>query len=150
MQKEKELMEEQTARRLMLFGQRLENQRKLMKLTQTELAKQCHTSQRVQSGYELGKVAPKLDYLFKLDALGFDIQSLLFGREQQGIYVLESREQTVMDLYREAPAEAQLQVLALLAGQSLGKDGASTNVNSNTAVFAGKQSIKSSKKKQNR
>ena len=148
MQKEKKLMEEQTTRRLMLFGQRLENQRKIRKLTQTDLAKQCQTSQRVQSGYELGKVAPKLDYLFKLEVLGFDIQSLLFGGELQGIYVLDSREQTVMDLYREASAEAQLQVLALLAGQSLSKDDASTKMNSNTAVFAGKQSIKNTKKKQ--
>lgn len=124
------------------FGQRLETQRKKLNMTQTELATLCATSQRVQSGYERGLVAPKLDYLFKLDKLGFDVQSLLFAGEHQGVYILDSREQTVIDLYRQASIEVQLRVLELLAAQAVRQPDSHHTVNSNVAVLAGKQSIK--------
>ncbi|MDO4643457.1 MAG: helix-turn-helix domain-containing protein [Cardiobacteriaceae bacterium] len=132
-----------TLTQLLVFGSKLEIARKKIGLTQKELAERCGTSQRVQSGYERGIVAPKLDYLFKLAQQGIDIRSLLF--DDHNLYTLDSREQTVIELYRQATIEVQLQTLEVLASQAARRDG----TNSNSALIAGSQSITIIKKKRN-
>lgn len=129
--------------KLIIFGNKLGNQRKKLNLTQKELAEDIGTSQRIQSGYERGKVAPQLDYLFKLADRGFDIQKLLFQGEDQGIYVLENKEQTIIDLYRQSDTETQLRVLEVLAGGAAKRQTAPEN--QNIALIAGKQTIKNKK-----
>ncbi len=126
--------------RLQLFGIKLANQRKKKGLTQQELATHLNISQRVQSGYERGDVAPKLDYLFKLSEVGFDIPTLLFAGENQGIYALDPQEQTVVNLYRQADTEVKLHVLESLAGNIANKK-EQGDINQNIAVIAGQQTI---------
>lgn len=129
--------------KLVIFGNKLANQRKKLNLTQEELAEDIGTAQRIQSNYERGKVAPQLDYLFKLADRGFDIPKLLFQGEDQGIYVLENKEQTIIDLYRESDAETQLRVLEVLAGGAVKRQ--TVPENQNIALIAGKQTIKNKK-----
>lgn len=145
MTKNQQSEENPLSTKLMTFGNRLKAAREKAGLTQKELAEQFGTSQRVQSGYERGVVAPQIDYLFKLEQLGIDTRTLLF--DDQGLYKLDNREQTIMDLYREADEKTQLQVLALLVERAMGKVPTQGDSNSNSALFAGKQSIKTIQKK---
>lgn len=130
--------------RLQLFGQRLAAGRKKRGLRQKDLAELCETSQRVQSGYERGDVAPKIDYLFKLDALGYNIHELV-ANDKDAFYMLNNREQTVLDLYREATAETKLAVLEILVANALNESDIGSQ--SNQANIAGVQAnIKKVKK----
>lgn len=141
-------VDEDLQMKLTMFGYKLANQRKQMSLTQQHLAESIGTSQKVQSGYERGDAIPKIDYLFRLADVGFDIQQLLFAGENQGIYVLEHQEQTVLDLYRQANDSTKLQVLALLAGGNANQtemNHQQGDLNQNVALIAGKQSIKTKK-----
>ncbi len=124
--------------KLQLFGLKLAKERKNKNLTQHDIAKTIGISQRVQSGYERGDVAPKLDYLFKLAEVGFDIPTLLFAGESQGIYSLESKEQMLLNLYRQADDAVKLNVLESLLTNTLKQEG---DINQNVAVIAGQQTI---------
>lgn len=142
-------IDEDLQMKLMMFGYQVANQRKQQQLTQQELAESIGTSQKVQSGYERGEAIPKIDYLFRLEKAGFDIQRLLFAGESQGIYVLDHQEQTVLDLYRQADDATKLQVLALLASGNAAQPKIkqqSGDLNQNAALIAGKQTIKTKKK----
>lgn len=150
MNKEDEKVRIAVQNRLEKFGQQLEFQRKNMGYTQEELAKLCGTSQRVQSGYELGKVAPKLSYIYHLAAIGFDIQTLLLAGEHKGIYLLEAQEQTILDLYRQSDSDTKLRTLELLVSaviqgnrSSLHSDGENL---SNSAMIVKNQKNKIQKK----
>lgn len=120
--------------RLRELGEKLAQQRKQKNMKQKDLAELCGVSQRVQSGYERGEVAPQVDYLFKLQMNGYDVQSLI-ASQQGALYELSAREQTVLDLYRHAPIELQLQILEQLAGQAVRtKNNEQTNNYTQTAV----------------
>lgn len=128
---------------LVIFGKKLASQRKKLNFTQKELADEIGTAQRIQSNYERGKVAPQIDYLFKLAEKGFDIPKLLFQGEEQGFYILDNKEQTIIDLYRKSDSETQLRVLEILAGCVVRQQ--FTSKNQNLALIAGKQTIKNKK-----
>lgn len=135
---------------LSLFSQRLAMQRKAMGLTQEQLSTSLGATQNVQSRYELGTSVPKIDYLIKLAGVGFNVPQLLFANEREGLYALDSQEQTVMELYRQVDTETKLQVLSLLAGGNIKQavvNQQGGDVNQNTALIAGKQSIKTKKQK---
>lgn len=103
------------------FGQRLKEQRKRLQWTQVSLSQQCGISQRVQSGYETGKVAPDVAYLYRLQELGFDICALLSGEAANNLkaqpLLIEDEERTLLNLYRQAPNAVQKQIWAFLAEQ---------------------------------
>ena len=139
------LEEKEVSARLQKFANRLELARKEIGLTQKELAEQCGTSQKVQSGYERGIVAPKVDYLFKLEQMGINTRVLLFG--DQHLYELNSREQTLLELYRQMNDHMQLQTLGLLLARITEGNTPNGDNNSNSALIAGIQSIKTSQKK---
>ena len=145
MTKNQQKEENPLSAKLLMFGHRLKTAREKAGLTQTELAEQFGTSQRVQSGYERGVVAPKVDYLFKLESLGINTRALLF--DDQGLYKLDNIEQTIMDLYRKADEQTRLQVLGLLVEKAMGRTSAPSETNSNSALIAGKQTIKTIQKK---
>lgn len=126
------------AEKLVVFGEMLARQRKKKGVKQKDLAEACNISQRAQSAYERGEVAPKVDYLFKLQAQGYDIQSLIASG---GMYELDNREKTIIDLYRNSPVEVQMSVLEVLAAQAANPTGNVTQ-NSNQAMIAGIQSNK--------
>ena len=107
---------EELQEKLKNFGSALALLRKKKGLKQKELSDLCEISQRAQSAYERGDVAPKIDYLFKLQELGFNIQTLL---SSYGTYELDAREQTIINLYRQANIETQMKVLEILADQAV-------------------------------
>ena len=145
MTKSQQQEENSLSAQLMMFGHRLKIAREKAGLTQKELAEQFGTSQRVQSGYERGIVAPKVDYLFKLEQMGINTRLLLFG--DQHLYELNSREQTLLELYRQMNEHMQLQTLGLLLARITEGNTPNGDNNSNSALIAGIQSIKTSQKK---
>lgn len=130
--------------KLRAFGEMLVSQRKKRGVKQKELAELCEVSQRAQSAYERGEVAPKIDYLFKLSAHGYDIQSLIAGEGK--LYELTASEQTIIDLYRQSPIEIQMAVLETLAAQAANTSGSILN-NANQALITGFQSNQTKIKK---
>ena len=141
------IAEKNVSARLRKVAERLVLARKETGLTHKDLAEQCGTSQKVQSGYERGVVAPKIDYLFKLEQLGIDTRLLLFDDYEQRLYELSSLEQTLLDLFRQMSSQMQLQALGLLIAQITEEKAANGDSNSNSALIAGKQSIKTIQKK---
>lgn len=131
--------------KLRTFGETLASQRKKRGVKQKELATQCEVSQRAQSTYERGEVAPKVDYLFKLLALGYDVQSLIAGEGK--LYELTASEQTVIELYRQSPIEIQMAVLEMLAAQVVNPKNGDVINNTNQALLAGIQSNQTKIKK---
>ena len=91
-----------------------------------------------------GFVAPKVDYLFKLEQMGINTRVLLFG--DQHLYELNSREQTLLELYRQMNEHMQLQTLGLLLARITEESTPNGDNNSNSALIAGIQSIKTSQK----
>lgn len=141
-------IEENSQMKMTLFGYKLANQRKQIGLSQKDLAEKIGTSQKMQSSYERGDTIPKMDYLFKLADIGFDVQQLLFAGENQGIYVLEHQEQTMLDLYRQANTESKLEAMALLASGNAHKSKIKQqggDLNQNVALIAENQIIKTKK-----
>lgn len=122
--------------KLQIFGELLARQRKKRGIKQKDLANACQISQRAQSTYENGTVAPKVDYLFKLQSLGYDVHRLI---AEDSLYELTSTEQTIMDLYRASSPQVQMAVLEILAAQAIRPTQNITN-NTNQASIAGVQS----------
>ncbi len=112
---------------LLIFRQNLKTQRKKLGFTQKDLAEILQSAQNVQSRYELGLVYPQVDYLYKLSELGFDVPSLLFSDEDNGVYILEGHEQTLLDLYRECDNDTRLNILGQLTAAKKGNTDNSKN-----------------------
>ncbi len=130
-----------------LFGCNLANQRKNMKYSQQEIAEMTGTTQNILSKYERGLTSPRLEYLFKLEEIGFDIKNMLItGDNQCMAYTLNHQEKMLIDLFRNTDQALQLQAIGLLAtGNSIQnklevkkQDG---DLNQNSAVIAEKQII---------
>ena len=78
-----------------------------------------------------------------LSAFGIALAS--FG--DQHLYELNSREQTLLELYRQMNEHMQLQTLGLLLARITEGNTPNGDNNSNSALIAGIQSIKTSQKK---
>lgn len=98
-----------------LFGCKLANQRKELKLSQQDIALSVGTTQNIQSKFERGLTSPRVEYLYKLENLGFDIQNLIFSKTNEDVYILNKFEKSLMDFFRNADYETQLQAIGLLA-----------------------------------
>lgn len=64
------------------FGERLRTERIRLSLTQEALAEQTGVKQQTIHMYERGKTSPTLQFVYKLQDLGFNLPYLLHGREQ--------------------------------------------------------------------
>lgn len=137
------ILDSDSSSKLKAFGESLVNQRKKRGVKQKDLAELCEVSQRAQSTYERGEVAPKIDYLFKLQKHGYDIHSLIVGEGK--LYELTANEQTIISLYRQAPMEVQMFVLETLAAQAAIPQRNHNITNNNQALLAGIQSNQNTK-----
>lgn len=64
----------------MTLGERIESERKRMKLTQEEVAAACGVVRRTQGLYEANHRHPDALYLQRADLLGFDIYFIVTGK----------------------------------------------------------------------
>lgn len=65
------------------FGQRLKEERKRLKLSQTELAQLGGVGRLAQSQYESEATGPTTRYLSAIGAAGVDLAYLIFGTRQE-------------------------------------------------------------------
>lgn len=63
-------------------GERMRAERVRLSLTQESLAERVGVKQQTIYQYEKGRTSPTLQFVYSLQALGFNLQYLLFGREQ--------------------------------------------------------------------
>lgn len=64
------------------FGERMRSERKRLGLTQEDLAQRVGIRQQTVLKYEKGDTSPALQFIYALHGLGFNMQFLLYGREQ--------------------------------------------------------------------
>lgn len=102
----------------MEFFERLREERKRLKLNQTQLAALAGTTKNSQLNYEKGNVCPNAEYLVAIAAAGVDVQYVLTG-QRSSEPVLTPQQKALIDLYEAAPPSIQAAALAVLAtGQS--------------------------------
>ena len=64
------------------FGERLKQERKRLGMTQESLAERVGVKPLTVLQYEKGNTSPALQFIYKLQGLGFNLQYLLFNREK--------------------------------------------------------------------
>ena len=64
------------------IGERLKEERQLIRLNQTDLAEQCGVSKNTQLAYEKGERSPDAVYLEKAAALGMDVLYVVTGERK--------------------------------------------------------------------
>lgn len=100
------------------FSERLKEERKRLKLNQTQLAALAGTTKNSQLNYEKGNVCPNAEYLAAIAAAGVDVQYVLTG-QRSSEPVLTPKERLLLAAWKAASPELQTAVLAVLAtGQS--------------------------------
>lgn len=99
----------------MSFSERLKEERKRLKLNQTEFAAAAGVTKQSVFAYEKGLRKPDSDFLEKVAALGADVGYIVSG--QRGQMPLTPEEKELLRLYRSAslPGKAAA-VAALTAG----------------------------------
>lgn len=108
---------------LMTFGDRLKEERKRLKLTQTEMGDLAGVAKTTQLNYEKGDRNPDSDYLAAVAAAGVDVLYVLTGqRTPQAEQALSVREQTVVYNFRvlSEADKAAMQRLSTALAQSAG------------------------------
>ena len=97
----------------MSFSERLKEERKRLKLTQTELATAGGVVKKSQVVYESGKGAsPSADYLEKIASIGVDVQYLLTGIRSE--VALNPEERMALTYFRGAEPSIRKAALAVL------------------------------------
>lgn len=100
----------------MEFFERLKEERKRLKMNQTQFAELAGTTKNSQLNYEKGNVCPSAAYLAAIAAAGVDVQYVLTGRRSSEP-VLTPEEKAVLAAWKNASKEVQAAALAaLLAG----------------------------------
>lgn len=102
----------------MEFFERLKEERKRLKMNQTQFAELAGTTKNSQLNYEKGNVCPSATYLAAIAAAGVDVQYVLTG-QRSAEPVLTPKERLLLAAWKAASPELQTAVLAVLAtGQS--------------------------------
>lgn len=65
------------------LGERIRSERVRLLLTQDGLAERMGVKQQTIYKYEKGMTTPTMDFVYSLGSVGFNLQYVLFGREQQ-------------------------------------------------------------------
>ena len=100
----------------MEFFERLREERKRLKLNQTQLAALAGTTKNSQLNYEKGNVCPNAEYLAAIAAAGVDVQYVLTG-QRSSEPVLTPEEKEALAAWRRAdPAVRAAALAALQAG----------------------------------
>jgi len=98
----------------MTFSNRLKEERKRLKLNQTQLAAVAGTTKNSQLNYEKGAIRPSVVYLERVAQIGIDVQYCLTGVRSNT--ALTQTEQLLLRLFREADSKAQKIILSAAAG----------------------------------
>lgn len=109
----------------MLFGERLKEERKRLKLSQTELAELAQVTKQSVFAYEKGNRKPDAAFLEAAANAGMDM-SYLFTGERSGVDPVSAEDRRLLDLFRNAtPAMRQAALVLLATGTGMG----GTNIN---------------------
>ena len=103
----------------MEFFDRLREERKRLKLSQTQLAEVAGTTKNSQSNYEKGKVCPSATYLVAVATVGVDVQYVLTG-QRSGTTMLTEEDRALLTLFHQAPSTLRQAALAVLAAAQTG------------------------------
>lgn len=104
----------------MTFGARLKEERKRLKLTQTQLAELAGTTKSTQLLYEKETMRANSDYLAAIAKIGLDIAYILTGKH--GGVLLSDDEAEALALIRKASPEVRATALNVLrSGLIIGK-----------------------------
>ena len=95
------------------FGERLREARVLAACNQQEFAALGGVKKNSQLSYETGKIAPTIEYLYRLARHGIDIGYLLTGRSDGGGQGVAERHLT--DMFGQLGARERDAILAMLA-----------------------------------
>lgn len=94
------------------IGKRLVEERKLHKLTQTDLRVRFGIGKSTQLNYENGKTCPDVQYLEKLDSMGFDVLYIVTGRRNSD--AMSDEHQNLIEAYEAAPEDLKRAAFAVL------------------------------------
>lgn len=100
----------------MEFFERLREERKRLKLNQTQLAALAGTTKNSQLNYEKGNVCPNAVYLAAIAAAGVDVQYVLTGQRSAEPVLTPEEKDLLAAWHRAAPAVRAAALAALLAG----------------------------------
>ena len=119
------------------FSERLREERKRLKLNQSNFGEIGGVTKKSQIAYEGGSLPPYVDYLERISAAGVDIQYLFLGI-RSGV-ALAPEEKYLLALYRDAPQTLRKAAIAALASGSLpgGVRQMVTIGGDNTGIIAG-------------
>lgn len=133
----------------MLFGERLKEERKRLKLSQTELAELAQVTKQSVFAYEKGNRKPDAAFLEAAANAGMDM-SYLFTGEHSGVDPVSAEDRRLLDLFRNATPAMQQAALVLLATGS-GMGGTNINISGNganaVAVNGGTATVEAPKRK---
>lgn len=97
----------------MEFFERLREERKRLKLNQTQFAALAGTTKNSQLNYEKGNVCPSAEYLVAIAEAGVDVQYVLTGR-RSGEPVLTTEEKELLAAWQKASQAVRAAALAAL------------------------------------
>lgn len=117
----------------MEFFERLREERKRLKLNQTQLAALAGTTKNSQLNYEKGNVCPNAVYLAAIAAAGVDVQYVLTG-QRSAEPVLKPEEKDLLAAWKNASKEIQMAVLAVLATGQCGLGGVNVGGDNNGLI----------------
>lgn len=98
----------------MTISKRLLEERKRLKMNQTDFAEKAGTTKKSQIEYEKERLPAFAAYLAAIAEAGVDVQYVLTGR-RSGEPVLTPKERLLLAAWKEASPELQTAVLAVLA-----------------------------------
>ena len=97
----------------MTFFERLKEERKRLRMSQTRLAEIAGTTKNSQLNYEKGSVCPSSSYLEAIASAGVDVQYVLTGQRSEEP-VLTPEEKALLLLWRNATGPGKAAALAAL------------------------------------
>ena len=120
------------------FSGRLKEERKRVKLTQTELALNAGITKSAQVDYEKERLPAFATYLEKVAEAGLDVGYIVTG--QRGPVPLTPEETALLELYRAAGPALRAAALAVLGTGSAG--GVQISGSGNNVVAAGGSTVR--------
>lgn len=102
----------------MLIGERLQQERQRLGMTQAEFAEACGSGKRQQSRYEAGEQVPGGEYLAGAAQLGVDVSYVLTGNASVSTGSVSAEDALLLAAYHRAPPATRSLVLAALGGST--------------------------------
>ena len=111
---------------------RIKEERKKLKLTQSAIAELFGIKRETWSRYEAGVISPGMEVLIAFSKIGADIQYILTGEKQVGL-ILSREEKELIELYRNAPLTIKAAALGALTAGTAQQTSAKQIFNGNIA-----------------